>query len=1522
MTLFSQKSVIFIETNKIKGKLVSVFIKENGKRTIPRLIYIKILVFVILVFLFAITLKPVQTALGSAITGFRTNLIERLETAVGIEIRYASIRPSFISSLDIRNLKIFKDGREIFNVPRARFYFSIRELIFKRKIVFNTIQIDRPAFHVDLDRDRNAFELFKNMTGKQGNGNEIFSRIAEYLPKNADYRIRNCSVLISGGDSIFQIGNMNVNIKGSRDGWLLDAKFDSLLKYAGLFDRTLIIKTGMGIKGSYLPDLEEISVNVSLLELNCFEQNVIKTGESFFRPAVLASPDNRLLFSLKPLDIGLVFREGSLNLISAPENPAFDYNFSLDTKTRGIFAQINLHRFIPNSIVTFSDYWKNTGFLLNREISGSLSLKTENDGSFDYSIFLQSGNLSSALHGDTVFSDILLTDSFLINAYGSREKIFINDFYLNASAKTKADINFQGIVNFSGSIGFFPFKPEGTLSVENFTMTGKESVNGVFDISGRGRDIRIESGSFVVGSYSHKNFEMNFSPTGNEIAVSVSSLSTEDESLLFEAVINKKPQRFEASLSVGSFSLFSIAEILSPFTGVANIPSIGLISRDILFDGEFFLSSDFSNVAYNAPGIILKNDKTIALLSISGTNHYFSLNEGIFYLDKNELIVSAAANFSNPMDLDFSVKADYLDVSWNIEGQILDRNSLVIRDPAGLHAYGSISNSGSVSGYVEGIDFPLPAKTTPAFADFFMSLRYNSADFWSVDISGFNIKELYSHNGRVNFGFSGTADQDGAVVNNIKYADNIGEISGSADFSWNRDFSAVNFGFNMADGNENGELCFFNGTLADNEFRVKGSASNMRIDRFIKGKGVMLASAGAEISWNSSDSFTAQIDLSSFYAKVNANAVEASMEMLFSNNVLYVQNLNLDYAKLKTVFPEFRIDTAEGTGKISADFQGFAGERKVNGKMDLNANFNGIGSWMNIKKAFNSFDGTLQFRDIVFGSLTQENVLFVFSGDEKTISFSGGINDMIKLEMDRKGSFFASLSAPLPIRGSFAGVFDKGNMDAYCSDFYIDMESLWSLAAYSVDDFKFTGGYVTGKMNFRGPFWNPEFYGTGTAASIRIQVPGFVSEDIKPVPFSITAEGYEMTFGPVITASGRGGGTVDGWFRFEYWVPRNVGLNINIPRESPIPYNISIANFLADGNASGKLMLELNSNDRIMEIKGDLFMNNTEMSVNMEGISSDREIEAYNTNKFNTLVELSIITGPMVEFFWPNKNSPLLRANPEMGTVFHISSDNLTGQYSMVSDIKIRSGEVHYFDRNFYIRQGSLVFRENETQFNPKISARAEIREHSDTSPVTISMIIDNQPLLSFVPRFESSPSLTQLEIYTILGQNLYNAPGNDIDAQRFLIASSTDIVAQFVAGSDILSQVLYFRQFERSARKFLHLDMLSIKTRFLQNAVVSTGSVMFGQYPVDRIGRFGNYFDNTTVFIGKYVGQDMFVQGKLALRYDGSSAGFGGLRLEPDIEIEWRSPFINIRWDFFPYHPQNWWVNDNSITLLWRKSF
>jgi hypothetical protein len=71
-----------------------------------------------------------------------------------------------------------------------------------------------------------------------------------------------------------------------------------------------------------------------------------------------------------------------------------------------------------------------------------------------------------------------------------------------------------------------------------------------------------------------------------------------------------------------------------------------------------------------------------------------------------------------------------------------------------------------------------------------------------------------------------------------------------------------------------------------------------------------------------------------------------------------------------------------------------------------------------------------------------------------------------------------------------------------------------------------------------------------------------------------------------------------------------------------------------------------------------------------------------------------------------------------------------------------------------------------------------------------------------------------------------------------------------------------------------------------------------------------------------------MFFQSVFSMRYDANRAAFGGMAIQPpDLRFELQGPMFNnysfrIRWDFVPVHPENWWVNDNSITLTLNRSF
>jgi len=277
-----------------------------------------------------------------------------------------------------------------------------------------------------------------------------------------------------------------------------------------------------------------------------------------------------------------------------------------------------------------------------------------------------------------------------------------------------------------------------------------------------------------------------------------------------------------------------------------------------------------------------------------------------------------------------------------------------------------------------------------------------------------------------------------------------------------------------------------------------------------------------------------------------------------------------------------------------------------------------------------------------------------------------------------------------------------------------------------------------------------------------------------------------------------------------------------------------------------------------------------------------------------------------------------------LGTKLHVTADTLTKQFSLTSDIKIRGGEIFYFERSFYIRSGQLVFRENELRFAPRLTARAETRDRNEDGPVTISLIVDNAPLFDFTARFESSPPLSQMEILALMGQSITGSQTDDNTGQN-----QRERALAFVnSGADMLAQFTLGQWFERHVRNFLQLDMFSFRTQVVQNFIFSRVPGLTLQ-PVDRNGALGNYLlDNTTLFGGKYIGQDLFIQGMLSMRYDANRNTFGGMTFQPDIGLELQGPVVfyglnlRIRWDFVPEHPENWYANDNAITFTLSRSF
>jgi hypothetical protein len=536
---------------------------------------------------------------------------------------------------------------------------------------------------------------------------------------------------------------------------------------------------------------------------------------------------------------------------------------------------------------------------------------------------------------------------------------------------------------------------------------------------------------------------------------------------------------------------------------------------------------------------------------------------------------------------------------------------------------------------------------------------------------------------------------------------------------------------------------------------------------------------------------------------------------------------------------------------------------------------------------------------------------------------------MIGLRIYYTGDFFAAISAPSPVRGSVTGSLRGGQIEATASNMYVDLAALWGFMPTEVKQtVDLEGGFVTANVRIAGSLADPEFFGTALGHSVRMRIPLYLAEAIRPVPLNITLDGNEMRFGPIPAGVGKGQGVVSGWFRFDRWVPNTFNLDIKVPAETPLPFAFDIMGVIAKGDANGTMTLAMEN--LVFTVTGDLVAQNTDITLDAEKLTESQNNPYVYKGGLAIVTNFTIHSGRKFLFIWPNADFPILQAYADMGSVLRINSDDSSGHFSLVGDISMRNGEIFYFQRSFYINEGTLTFNENEVRFEPRISARAELRDQTDTGTVTISMIIDNAPLQSFTARFESSPPLSQAEIFSHMGQNIVGSsdPNDSLTAGMASLGSAVDIV----------TQTLGIRRFERIIRDGLHLDMLSFRTQMAPNLLTSWFQDRGGQQDaantetttgVARESGLGNFFDNTTVFVGKYIDSNIFLQTMLSLRYDENRIAEAqgritayGYAVEVDLGIELRSPWVDFRVGVVPTHLEHLFIDDVSFSINFRRSF
>ena len=257
--------------------------------------------------------------------------------------------------------------------------------------------------------------------------------------------------------------------------------------------------------------------------------------------------------------------------------------------------------------------------------------------------------------------------------------------------------------------------------------------------------------------------------------------------------------------------------------------------------------------------------------------------------------------------------------------------------------------------------------------------------------------------------------------------------------------------------------------------------------------------------------------------------------------------------------------------------------------------------------------------------------------------------------------------------------------------------------------------------------------------------------------------------------------------------------------------------------------------------------------------------------------------------------------------------DTDAGLWSLKGDVVLRGGEVSYLNRNFYLKEGSISLNENQSNFDPLVTIRGQINERDASGdPVLITLSAIKQHVSDFDPVLSSSPAKSESELMEILGQ--------------IIAGDSTSASDVLVSSLDYSVQVTFLRRLEGALRDLCNFDIFSVRTTLVQNSIKQGFNMNSDS---EKGALISNLFDNTTVYIGKYFGSNIYVDAMMNWTYDenkntSGDAFSGGLVFHPEMGLELDSPFANIRWRFAPDMEslQQTWVQSTSITLSWRFNF
>lgn len=1461
----------------------------------------KILLFFLLVSFSVLILMPLQKELDRFMVSLKRDTIDGLEREIGRELRYEKISPSILLSLNIHDVRVSppNEGRpDTIEIGRLRVFYSPMDILRGKTVsAVREIEITNSTIIIDEELDAEFLDRLGRLTrGKaavegeepieKGRSMELFGTTFARITLTG----KNLLIKYKGKGNISTLSRLFFTLDFPKESHN-EAQFTSRGSFSFFSEKPIEL-------GNFA--FANAETDFSL-------ESTMSERESPLLAVMSLKNFSSDLFSFDRLTVELQKDEEKTVLRKIEDRSP--WNFSLShIQDEGLFKlEFAAEEFAFSDKLRLGEELTEYRQLISSRLSGTMDAEIAED----LSTYRYTADLTAQIDHQAVPEPFTAT----IDLKGDENSAVFEALELQSESLDLA---------YYGEIKLNTFFPQGKVELRRLTLGGHTYRS---DITLRSSPETVEFRTdriFIDSSLELRAVSLDLRKRGNQY---------DYRSSLFLSADGIEEQIDNYVRSEGSFTRGENPglELSAEITDLPLVPILQIYAKDFPVERvplknarlttEAFVSKAQDGFFFSLQPLKIEDvERGFSLFTrVRGNNELIRFGEIEILYHERSLYGNANMAFAEQDTVHFDAALRMAAEQYDIYGTYHGKSTLIIRGNHGISASAFFQRN-NVAFSAKADNLPVPIGEESSELSFKGRGRISKETGWLVHLSSLEILSPPGLQKGGSIRISASANRERIKLWDLRYSDSVSILTGEGVFipdnfdepsgsGWltlrSEQESALRDKMNRE---EYSAVC----AIENNRIKASVTVNSMPLRRFAVLPIDGILSADAFLSGPIDDpelDFSAQLEEGEY----RNTPLEFDLRASVNKRVISLNYIQGSFKNHLIQKGEGRYNVERGRARIEGDYLGTIGKKSSSAHFVLDAALTPVAAIENVAEVFTSnFSAELDLTKINLFGTERASWNVGLEREEGTIQFIGGPKDAVSGQFNDSGEFSISVDDPLPVRFLADGRIEEGTIATRVHDVFFDLTTLDEIG---FDAILFNSGSIRGGFTITGSAADPEFYGTLQGSRIAGTLEQ-VAEPVEQFSTTITMDDKEVRVEPVSVRSGKGRASLSGGFVFDKWTPTDIQVLVRTLDENGIHVVIRLkeSGLSIDGYGTGDFSFTSGFNEN--RIGGDILAKDCVITLEEPQKGEKREM------KKPLIVDMEIETGTKVEFIWPRRRLPILSAFADIGQKVEIFYSSLDENFRFTGEVDIRGGEIFYFQRNFFLKEGTITFNETEQSFDPLLNARAEIKEIDMTGhPVTIYLIVENEPLKSFTPRFEASPQLSTVEIAQILGTHIYGAPGE----------GELGLAAALMLTGDIFSQFSVVRSFENQVKEAFNLDLFSLRTQIVQNVLLERigtedDPVEQTEDPIQQTDPLGRYLDNTTLFLGKYLGNDLFLEAMLQVRQQPSYIGEiqdENLIFSMEVGLEWKTPLFLLNLSVNPdFTDPEQSLENTSVGLSWDYSY